>query len=70
MTNYEITIGYKAVITVDIKANSEEQAKELAINEFVKNRNKMIVGKVSLQEDNFKVHGILDMDETWGMLDN
>ena len=68
MKNYDITIGYRAVITVAIKANSEQEAKEKAINEFVKSRNKMIGGKVSLQDDTFQVHGILDMDETWGML--
>lgn len=68
MTNFDITIGYKAVFTVAIKANTEEEAKQKAINEFVKNRNKMIVGKVTLQDDTFKVHGVLDMDETWGML--
>jgi hypothetical protein len=70
MTNYDITIGYRAVITVSIKANSEQEAKEKALNEFVKNRNKMIGGKIELQDDNFKVSGVLDMDETWNMLDN
>ena len=69
MTNFDITIGYKAVFSVSVKANTEEQAKQQAINEFVKNRNKMIVGKVTLQDDNFKVHGVLDVDETWNMLD-
>lgn len=70
MTNYEITIGYKAVITVDIKANSEQEAKEKAINEFVKNRDKMFRSKVDLQDDTYKVHGVLDMDETWNMLND
>jgi len=70
MTNFDITIGYKAVFSVSVKANTEEEAKQQAINEFVKNRNKMIVGKVTLQDDNFKVHGVLDMDETWNMLNN
>ena len=69
MTNFDITIGYKAVFSVSVKANTEEEAKQQAINEFVKNRNKMIVGKVTLQDDNFKVHGVLDVDETWNMLD-
>lgn len=68
MTNYDITIGYRAVITVGIKANSEQEAKEKAINEFVKARNKMLNGKVSLADDTYQVHGILDMDETWNML--
>ena len=61
MTNYDITIGYRAVITVGIKANSEQEAKEKA-------RNKMLNGKVSLADDTYQVHGILDMDETWNML--
>jgi len=68
MTNYDITIGYRAVISVAVKANSEEEAKEKALDEFVKSRNKMIGGKVLLNDDTFKVHGIVDMDETWNML--
>jgi len=68
MTNYDITIGYKAVITVNINANSEQEAKEKAINEFVKNRNKMISGKLVLQDDTYQVSGVLNMDETWKML--
>lgn len=68
MTNYQITIGYKAIISISIKANSEQEAKEKAINEFVKNRNKMLTNKITLEDDSFKVNGILDMDETWGML--
>lgn len=31
MTNYQITIGYRAVITVDVKAKSEAEAKKKAI---------------------------------------
>ena len=37
MTNYQITIGYKAVICVDVKADSEEEGKKKALEIFVKN---------------------------------
>lgn len=33
-TNYQVTIGYKAVLTMDVKAENEEDAKKLAIEEF------------------------------------
>lgn len=67
---YEAMYNYKVEITVGIKANSEQEAKEKAINEFVKNRDKMFNSKVDLQDDTYKVYGICDMDETWNMLND
>lgn len=69
MTNYQITIGYKAVITVDVKAESEDEAKAKAIDLFQKERWKMNQKQnVSIQDDSFKADGVLDMDKTWNML--
>jgi len=69
MRNYQITIGYKAVISVSVKANSEEEAKEKALEKFKKNKDKLFVNGIDLQDDNFKADGILDMDATWNMYD-
>jgi len=64
-TNYEVTIGYTAVLTVAIKANSEKEAKEKA-EEIVKRRRDKIAGEgLTLQDDNFRADGIIDMDRTW-----
>jgi hypothetical protein len=70
MTNYQITIGYKAVICIDVKANSEEEAKEKATELFNNTvRTKPYQNpKVTMQDDTFKVDGICDMDRTWNML--
>ena len=65
-TNYQLTIGYKAVICVNIKAENEEQAKKLALEEFEKYRN--FGNKCDIQDDLFNVYGVLDMDKTWNEL--
>ena len=71
-TNYQITIGYKAVICINVKEENEEAAKETALNLFKNYKDKMFSGKspLELQDDNFKVDGILNMDETWNMVHN
>ena len=66
-TDYDVTIGYRAVVVVNIKATNETEAKEKALELFKKEKNKFY-NKVQLQDDNFAVQGILNMDETWGML--
>lgn len=68
MTNYQITFGYKAVIITNVKADSEKEAEEKALDILIKNRDKMVSGKLELQDDSYAVHGILNMDETWNML--
>lgn len=66
MTNYQVTIMYKAIITVNISASDEEDAKEIAITEFEKQRDKMFkTSKTVLEDDNYKANGVLDMDATW-----
>lgn len=67
--NYQITIGYKAVITVDVKADNEEEAKEIALSKFHKQKNKIFSSSVHIQDDNYNAYGILDMDATWNMYD-
>ena len=68
-TNYQVTFGYKAIIAIDVKANSEEEAKEEAIKILQTNRDKMYRnGNINLQDDNFKAEGILNMDETWNQM--
>lgn len=68
MTNYQVTIGYKAVVCVDVKADNEKEAKEIAIKMFSKEKNKAFkTQKVALQDDNYNADGCLDMDATWHM---
>lgn len=69
-TNYEVSIGYKAVITIHVKADSEEAARKEALEIFKnKERKKWYNTKnVNLQDDSFTDYGVLDLDETWNSL--
>lgn len=69
-TNYNITIGYKAVITINVKADNEAEAKEAAkkIFEDTVRKKPYQNSKVVLEDDTYKVDGILDMDRTWNQL--
>lgn len=66
MTKYQATIGYKSVITINVKADSEDEAKQKAFDLFKKHRDeKMYSNKIELNDDNFAVHGILNIGETF-----
>ena len=69
MTNYQITICYKAIIAVNVKAISESEAKQLALEKFGNAKDKIFNRGVELQDDNYKADGILDMDATWNTYD-
>jgi len=69
MTNYSVTIGYRAVITVSAKAENEAEAKKLAVEIFKKQRDRIKNHNVTIEDDNFKADGCVDMDATWNMYD-
>jgi hypothetical protein len=67
--NFQVTIGYKSVVCIDVKAETEEEAKKKAIAIMSKEKDKMFVKQnVNLQDDSYKADGVLNMDETWNML--
>ena len=71
MKIYQITIGYKAVISVELKADNEEDAKEKGIKMFEKKRDQIFSDhRISLSDDRCNVDGIIDMSATYYMLDN
>lgn len=65
---FQCTVGYKAVICVDVIAENEAEAKSMALKEISKMQDRAYKGKVVLQDDNYKIDGILNMDETWNIL--
>jgi len=67
MQEYQITFGYKAVITVNVKAESEAEAREKGLKKFESVR-VAVSKKASLEDDSYKVDGVLNMDETWNAL--
>lgn len=67
--NFQVTIGYKSIISIEVKAETEDEAKKKAVEIFNKEKDKMFVKRnVNLQDDEYKVGGVLNMDETWNML--
>lgn len=69
MTNYEVTIGYRAVIIVSAKAENEEDAKEKAIETFEKARERLSDSKgIHIQTDRYAADGIVNLDETWNSI--
>lgn len=67
--NYQVTIGYRAVISIHVKAEDEKTAKEQALKIMKQKRDKMFDQKtIFLQDDRYGADGILNMDETWDML--
>jgi hypothetical protein len=68
MTNYSVTIGYRAVIEVNVKAESEEDARVLALKELEKMRGRIASRNLNLNDDYYKTAGVLNMDESWNMV--
>lgn len=70
MENFEVTISYKAVITVNVKAENDEEAKEIGLQKFKDLERKKWYHRqdINLQDDTYKVSGALNMSETWYML--
>ncbi len=67
--NFQVTIGYKSVVCIDVKAGNEDEAKKKAVAIFGEEKDKMFLkNNVNLQDDNYKADGVLNMDETWNML--
>ena len=67
-TNYQVTIGYKAVICVNVQADNESEANKKALETFDKQQAKMNGKSVEIQDSTYKVDGVLDMDATWNMV--
>lgn len=71
MKNYSVTIGYKSVISINVKAKSEQEAKDKSLEIFNKERQKPYSNKnMNLEDDEIKVAGILNLDESFNLLNN
>lgn len=70
MKRFEVTITYKAVIAVDVKAENEEDARKLGLQKFKDLERKKWYRRrdINLQDDTYKVSGAVNMSETWDML--
>jgi hypothetical protein len=66
--NINVTFGYRAVITVSVKAENDDEARKIATNEFNDKFRRPGGNNIIIEDDSFKVSGILNMDETWDML--
>lgn len=68
MANFQVTIGYKAVLSISVKAESEEDAKDKALKIMKEARTKLTTGKMALEDDSYKADGVINTDNTWNML--
>jgi hypothetical protein len=66
--NINVTFGYKAVITVQVKADNEDEAKQIAQKEFNDKFRLPGANNIVIEDDSFQVSGVINMDETWNML--
>lgn len=65
-TNYEVTLSYKAIVQIRVKADTEEEAKEKALDYFKAYKH---FGPLSeTPDDNYAVQGVLNITETWDKL--
>lgn len=69
-TNFQITIGYKAVICVNVMAENEKEAKAKAIEIFKNRKDKVFKSQIDLQDDTFDAYGCVDLDQTWNIINN
>lgn len=64
-TEFQVTVGYKAVVCFTVKAENEDEAKKIALD-IVKNDG--IYTKSELQDETYSADGILNLDKTWNMV--
>lgn len=70
MENYTVTIGYIAVISTEVKANSHEEAQNKAAEVFEKERDKLFRSKnLSINNHSTKIAGSVNNDESWNLID-
>lgn len=71
MANYQVTVGYKAIISIDINAENEADAKEIALHEIGIINDRISKRKgVELQDSTYGADGIVNMDKTWNMVNS
>jgi hypothetical protein len=58
---------FKGQITNQLLNENEQEAKEKAKEFFTKNRF-FKSSKITIEDDSYNIHGVLNMDETWNML--
>jgi len=63
-TEYQVTVGYKAVVCFTIKAEDAEAAKQTVLA-IVKEQG---IYEGELQDETYGADGILNMDTTWNMV--
>jgi lipase chaperone LimK len=63
---YQVSIGYKAVIQVTVKSEDAEKAKLDALDYF--RQYEHFGNKSEILDSNFGADGVVDMDATWNMV--
>lgn len=64
-TEFQITVGYKAVVNFIIKAENEDEAKKIILERI---KNDGIYLDSEIQDENYAADGVLNMDRTYNEL--
>lgn len=63
-TEYQVTVGYKAVVCFTVYAETPEEANKIALQK-VKEKG---IYEGDLQDETYGADGILNVDKTWNMV--
>lgn len=62
---FQVTFGYRAVITVNVTVENEEQAKTIALAQFNDDFRLPGAKNIDIQDDEISVAGVVNMSESW-----
>lgn len=62
--NFQVTIGYRAIVTFDIKAEDAEQAKKIVLLQV----KEIGIYNGDVQDETYSAAGVLNVDESWNMV--
>lgn len=63
-TEFQVTVGYKAIVTFTVKAETELDAKKIIL-EKVKDKG---IYDGNIEDETYDADGILNLDRTWNAL--
>lgn len=63
---FQVTIGYTAVITMSVRAKNREEAQQIAESQF--KQDKFQCKNLLVEGDTWSVEGITNITKTWGKI--
>lgn len=63
-TEYQITVGYHAILTFMVKCENEDEAKKIALEKI----NGKGIYEGNIENETYAVDGVLNLDRTWNII--